>query len=467
MVSRSREDNLHEIEWKDVIQYRERKSSDDSIIYRIDIDRKNQVLTSTACFVKNVSFPISELLFSPAEQKLVFTSTSKLYEHLDGFEMYSINLQNDFSLSKLTNNEQIEHNLQLSVDGKHILFQVTPYSSSNGKFNDTQRRLHSVDLTNGQTERLAKDFDGSIEGYAIRSDGGAYILGQLGTNVQVYTQRSPSKYSILNTGWSGTYESISSSLNSIAFVYSCFERPKEIYFINKIDKLQFAKVLTNENKLFTRRNLPKAKVYKWINGDDHRMIEGILHFPPGKFECKSLPLLVFIHGGPYSASVNRFQASTNYWTSLAASEGWLVLEPNYRGSTGYGDQFLSEVRFQPLSRPGRDILAGVSRLIKDGIADPNYLAVGGYSYGGFLTNWLITETTLFHAALSGAGSVEHVSAWGTMDLPVHLSYLFGGFPWEIPHRYQNESPIYHSDKIRTPTRIVTGENDVRVPADQS
>ncbi|CAF4302819.1 unnamed protein product, partial [Rotaria sp. Silwood2] len=121
------------------------------------------------------------------------------------------------------------------------------------------------------------------------------------------------------------------------------------------------------------------------------------------FESKNLSLLVLIHGGPYLASLNRLELVWYNWASLAASEGWLVLEPNYRGSTGYGDQFLNEIRYGLLSRPGKDILYGVDRLIKDGIVDPHRLAVGGYSYGGFLTNWLITQTRRFNAALSGAG----------------------------------------------------------------
>ncbi len=192
-----------------------------------------------------------------------------------------------------------------------------------------------------------------------------------------------------------------------------------------------------------------------------------MHYPPRKFDSKNLLLLVHIHGGPYSAWINHFDANAYFWATMAASEGWLVLEPNYRGSTGYGDPFSAEIRHQPLSRSGRDILAGVDRLIKDGIADPNRLAVAGCSYGGFLTNWLITQTTRFNAALSGASVVEYVSAWGTMDIPIFLNDLFGGFPWEIPHIYQNLSPIYQFDKVCTPTHIVTGENDIRVPASQS
>ncbi|CAF4296501.1 unnamed protein product [Rotaria sp. Silwood2] len=439
--STKEDEDLDEAEWKDVIQYRKRKFLIDSTICRVDIDRKNRTLVAKINILKNVPFLIGQLLFSSVEQKLLFTSAGGILESVKDFEIYSLDLRNVSSLSRITNNEVIEDNLQLSSDGKYVLFRQIGQILAKGNFNITQQRLYSADLTNGQIERLARDFDGNIVEYATRSDG-IYILGQLGTNVHIYTQQSQEKYSVLQHGWNGTYESIALSSNqngSLAFLYSSYGQPKEIYFIRNLNKLASAKAITNENKLLIQRNLPQHK----------------------------LPLLVLLHGGPYAASTNQFDGSAASLALLAASEGWLVLEPNYRGSTGYGDQFLNEIHYYPLSLPGRDILSGVDRLIKDGIADPNSLAVGGYSYGGFLTNWLITQTTRFKAALTGAGSIEHVSTWGTMDLPASISYLFGGFPWEVPHIYQAESPIYHLAKVRTPTHIITGADDTQIPADQS
>ena len=109
-----------------------------------------------------------------------------------------------------------------------------------------------------------------------------------------------------------------------------------------------------------------------------------------------------------------------------------MLEPNYQGSLGYGDAFAAEVRDKIISRPAKDILDGIDRLIADGIADPNQLAIGGYSYGGVLTDWLISETTRFNAALSGAGFFDLTSAWGLMDAPTLFETLIGGLPWEVP-----------------------------------
>ncbi|CAF2073604.1 unnamed protein product [Rotaria magnacalcarata] len=464
-----KENDLYSDEWKDVIQYRHHVVPSNSTIYRIDLNFNNLSLPVERNIVRNVSFLINELLYVSYEEQLIVSSASKLIEDLNDFELYLIDLQNTSKLTKLTNNEAIEIELQLSIDGRHLFFLTVSLSTNKGKFNNTQCRLYSLNLINGQLTRLGETFQGSINRYAIKYDFGVYILGQLGTEVQIYTQESSTNDLIYHHGRNGTYESIVSSNEngSIAFVYSSFEKPMEVYFANNINQLKSARAITNENNLFNQRNLPQTKLYSWINEDDHRVIEGILHYPPGMFESKNLSLLVLIHGGPYWASLNRLELAWHDWASLAASEGWLVLEPNYRGSTGYGDEFLNEIRYRPLSRPGKDILCGVDRLIKDGIVDPHRLAVGGYSYGGFLTNWLITQTRRFNVALSGAGAVDYASAWGMMDLPVPLGYLFGGFPWETPNTYQNEAPIYQLDRIRTPTHIITGEKDNRVPTSQS
>lgn len=134
---------------------------------------------------------------------------------------------------------------------------------------------------------------------------------------------------------------------------------------------------------------------------------------------------------------------------------------------GYGDQFLHDVRKEFLSRPGKDILYGVDALILDGTANPKQLAIGGYSYGGYLTNWLITQTTRFNAAVSGAGAAENIIDWGTNDMPISNIYFLDGFPWEVSRRYHEEAALFQLNKVKTPTFIVVGERDIRVPVAQS
>ncbi|CAF1058405.1 unnamed protein product [Adineta steineri] len=518
-ITMDNNNDMNNEEWKDVIQYRQNKIYEQSSIYRIVIDEHNYVSPTKRSLVKNVPFLVGELLFVPSQGKLLITSVSPLIESLEVFEIYSIDLRDIVSSPvRLTDDESLESALRLSKDGTHVLFLSRSLGSGRKKFNDTQARLYSMNLIDGQTTRLAQSFHGDIYDYALNSYGGLYTLGQLGTEVQIYSQESLSSDLILHSGWNGTYESItvSSQNNLIAFIYSSTQNPMEVYITKHMDELRSAQAITNENKLFTQRSLPQSKTYQWKNEDDHQMIEGLLHYPPGKFQAKNLPLLVLIHGGPYLGSINRFlpdwyswaplaategwlvlepnyRGSSGYgdkflnnlryrplslpgrdilygvdhWAPLAATEGWLVLEPNYRGSSGYGDKFISDLRYRPLSLPGRDILYGVDQLIRDGIVDPLRVSIGGYSYGSYLTNWLITQTKRFNAALSGAGVIEFTSSWGAMNLPALLTYLMGGFPWEVPHIYQSESPMYQLDRVRTPTLITTGENDSRVPKSQS
>jgi len=286
--------------------------------------------------------------------------------------------------------------------------------------------------------------------------------------VQVYSVAGPSATFARRDGWTGTYELVSEGAHSpkVVFAYSAMERPTEIYLADSSDKLAQARPISAFNKRFTERELPKGKPYQWT-ADDGTRVEGMLMYPPGKFEAKHLPMFVLIHGGPADADGDSFEADWYQWDRLAATQGWLVFKPNYRGSSGYGDKFLMGIVPQMVSRPGKDILEGVDALVKDGIADPEHLAVGGYSYGGYMTNWLITQSTQWKAAVTGAGSVEHVGDWGNDDTTFDDAYFLGGRPWEAPKRYQDEAAIYQFDKVTAPTHIVGGEDDVRVAVEEN
>jgi dipeptidyl aminopeptidase/acylaminoacyl peptidase len=115
-----------------------------------------------------------------------------------------------------------------------------------------------------------------------------------------------------------------------------------------------------------------------------------------------------------------------------------------------------------VSRPGKDILEGVDAVVSDGIADPDLLFIGGYSYGGYMTNWLITQTTRFKAAVTGAGAVEHAANWGNDDLTFDDAWYLGGTPWENEKVYNEEAALWQINKVKTPTHMVAGADDIRV-----
>ena len=223
--------------------------------------------------------------------------------------------------------------------------------------------------------------------------------------------------------------------------------------------------LTDLNPIFAQRARPEWKTYTW-KAPDGVDVEGVLIFPagvhPGEANARHLRMLTFIHGGPADADGNKFGADWYDWATLAASRGWLVFRPNYRGSSGYGDDFMLKIAPHLVSEPGGDILAGVDALVKDGLADPDKLAIGGYSYGGYMTNWLITETTRFKAAVTGAGAVEHAANWGNDDVTWDDAWYLGGRPWEVPAMYQSEAALFRMNRVKTPTHIVQGGSDVRV-----
>jgi dipeptidyl aminopeptidase/acylaminoacyl peptidase len=156
-----------------------------------------------------------------------------------------------------------------------------------------------------------------------------------------------------------------------------------------------------------------------------------------------------------------------YGRTLLPAKGYALLSPNYRGSTGYGDKFLIDLVGRENDIEVTDILKGVDFLIEEGIADPDRLGVMGWSNGGYLTNCILTKTTRFKAASSGAGIVDSVMEFGSNDEPAYPLVFNKGFPWTTPEIYHRSSATYQLDKIRTPTLIHVGGNDERCPPAQS
>jgi len=225
--------------------------------------------------------------------------------------------------------------------------------------------------------------------------------------------------------------------------------------------------LTRVNPQVDGWKLPRISIVRW-KGDGGREVEGILELPPDHGEGDGpLPMIVHIHGGPTWATQYRFRFRQYGRTALAA-RGYALLSPNYRGSTGYGDTFLTELIGRENDVDVKDILAGVDAMVERGIADPERLGVMGWSNGGFLTDALVAATRRFKAASSGAGVVDQVLQWGIEDTPGHvINFNDGQLPWEAAELYRAGSPLYGLGDAATPTLIHVGGGDERVPAAQS
>ncbi|HKU28159.1 MAG TPA: prolyl oligopeptidase family serine peptidase, partial [Candidatus Sulfotelmatobacter sp.] len=479
-------------QWKDVIEYRTAERGDE--IFELDVTAalahnaaapaavqkkegqpdKNPDLTPAARAIATTPLRVEHMLTSPDGTKLAFVSNAinQRQEKYSDVEIYLIELNSvarepspangpPIQPRRVTKNEGVESQLRWANDNRHIFFTIEVGDVS-GPYRDLQPHLYWVDTDSGKIEQWGKDFIGPVGNYAV-AENSVLASARIGTEVPMYSSTQPAETLHKLNGWQGTYEEISSAQHSphFAFVYSTLGKPTEVYLADGPDRLGQARAITSLNKLFTERELPQGKPYQW-KADDGTTVEGMLIYPPGKFQARHLPMLTLIHGGPADADGNHFEADWYQWAALAATNGWLVFEPNYRGSTGYGDKFLMQIVPVIVSRPGKDILEGVDALVKDGIADPDHLTVGGYSYGGYMTNWLITQTTRFKAAVTGAGAVEHVGNWGNDDTTYDDAYFLGGRPWEAPQRYHDEAAIFQIDKVKTPTHMVAGGSDIRV-----
>ncbi len=225
--------------------------------------------------------------------------------------------------------------------------------------------------------------------------------------------------------------------------------------------------LTDTNPQASSFALGDTEVVTWKSSDGMD-VEGVLLKPVGFTAGKRYPTLVVAHGGPAGAFTNNNRVGGLEGGQLWAGQGWAVFYPNPRGSTNYGEKFLQANRNDWGGGDYRDIMTGIDALIAKGIADPDRLAHIGWSYGGYMTAWVITQTNRFKAAMVGAGLTNMASMYGTNDIPNVLVTYFGGIPnKETLPLYAGRSAMTFVDNVRTPTLILHGGNDERVPTGQA
>jgi dipeptidyl aminopeptidase/acylaminoacyl peptidase len=471
-------------EWKDVVRWREQYRGDvllkipvaAALARAIAVPTANQApsaasanaqpsskLAEGATAIASLDLAISEISPSPDGTQVAFLTEPihKRIENPADYEIYFVE-SNGGTPRQITHNQAVESNIRWSPDGKWLHFAVAAGAGSlEGKYRDVQGRLYRLDPASGKSERLGSSFDGSLDQYTLLADGRELALGLKGTETQIYLIEGDKATRL--PGIPGSYAELESAhaSNALLVRFSTINDPQQVYLMPDPLQPDKLKKLTGFNPVFAEHAQPEWQPYTW-KSEDGVTVEGVLIFPPGKKGARHLRMLTFIHGGPADADGNRFGADWYDWATLAADNGWLVFRPNYRGSTGYGDEFMLQIEPHLVSKPGRDILTGVDALVKDGYADPDHLAIGGYSYGGYMTNWLITQTTRFKSAVTGAGAVEHAANWGNDDETWDDTWYLGGRPWENPQLYQDEAALFRFDKVKTPTHLVQGGADIRV-----
>jgi dipeptidyl aminopeptidase/acylaminoacyl peptidase len=210
----------------------------------------------------------------------------------------------------------------------------------------------------------------------------------------------------------------------------------------------------------------KTELIRW-KSKDGKEIEGLLTYPVDYQAGQKVPLILNIHGGPAGVYSQNFIAGRgNYPIATFAARGYAILRPNPRGSSGYGGAFrranIKDWGFGDYE----DLMTGVDHVISIGVADESRLGVMGWSYGGFMTSWIVTQTQRFKAAAAGAPVTNLMSFTTTADIPGFIPSYFGAQPWDDIAIYQKHSPMFHVKNVSTPTLVIHGEADIRVPISQ-
>jgi len=248
----------------------------------------------------------------------------------------------------------------------------------------------------------------------------------------------------------------------VAFTATTPNRPAELYYMAKVGDAPVQ--LTHLQSVTDGVTLGKQETVHWKN--DGFEESGVLTYPPDYAAGKKIPMVLYIHGGPKSASMESFTPSSQ----ILAAQGWLVFEPNYRGSDSDGNAYEAAIVKDAGVGPGHDVMAGVKMLEARGIVDEKRIAVSGWSYGGYMTSWLIGNyPEVWKAAVAGAPVTDMVDIYTLSDVTSLALTDFGPSPFvgDNLKLYVAESPITYASKMRTPTLIMSDVGDYRVPIPQA
>ncbi len=329
-----------------------------------------------------------------------------------------------------------------------------------------------VPVAGGPVRVLAPEAQLSVWDFAWSPDGAELILwGHAGT--EGFVGSLPVKggpverwYELPLRAWGNPALSLSADGRWLALLAEQPRHPPEVFLAARGPRPLPPRRLTHTNPGLERRLLGRVSRLRWPAADG-LAIEGVVVDPAGRPDAGRAALVVMVHGGPQWQYWRGWLGNWHEPAQWLAAAGYRVLLPNPRGSTGRGADFARAARGDWGGADLGDILAGVDALVAAGRADPERLAMVGWSYGGYMTAWAVGHDRRFKAAVAGAAVTNLLSMQGTSDIPLFLPDQFGAAPYRRPQRFLERSPVFFAHRVRTPTLIVHGEADARVPLGQA
>ena len=304
----------------------------------------------------------------------------------------------------------------------------------------------------------AAAIDRPVQDYRWSKDGSVLVVTEDGFRDSVWTLDVTGKAARLPPPGMTVGAVALDSRGHAWFVGQQMQRVQEIY---EWDLAGPPSAKTSINDGFAKVPLLTPEFVRYASFDG-RSIEGALLVPGGGRPAAPMRTVILIHGGPTGAWRDTYET----WGQLLAAHGFAVFYPNVRGSTGYGHDFMVLNRGDWGGGDFKDVMAGADWLVKERIADPQKLGIAGWSYGGYMASWAITQTNRFKAAVTGAGMSDLAMEFGTEDGPAYDEWFYG-LPYEKPEGFRKSSPLTYITQAKTPTLILQGEDDVIDPLGQS
>jgi dipeptidyl aminopeptidase/acylaminoacyl peptidase len=383
--------------------------------------------------------------------RVVYTSrpnNRRNYQNLA--EVFIVEVANG-ETRQLTKNEAPENNVAWAPDGKAVTY-IAPHDKT-WELAQGNLYIHPIEGGGGPTV-LSSKFQGDIGRYFWHPSGRSMVLNATVRGRSGVYELDLSSGATKPLAAGDLSLSISSATKDRTRFAGSKSLPSQPGEITIVDARGQTTAVTDANAWFKQVEVSQMRAMTWKSKDGLE-IEGLLWLPASYKAGAKLPLLLSIHGGPAGVWSTSFRGINHVYTSL----GWAVLEPNVRGSSSYGDSLLRGNMKDIGGGDYQDAMTGVDALIAQGIADPNQLAVRGWSYGGILGGWTITQTQRFKAASLGAMVSDWTSEYAMgFNHDVRLWYI-GGTPWENPEAYRRQSAYTHIAKVTTPTLILHGEQD--------
>ncbi|MDZ7372395.1 MAG: S9 family peptidase [candidate division KSB1 bacterium] len=412
-------------------------------------------------------FSLRTFRLSPDGERVAFIAAPSPNRDDDARnEIYLYHLQTG-RLERLTENQAIERSLEWVPDGSALTFISDANENLETYYQDS---IFWLSLETRRARDLLPGFPWQVLSHAWMTRRGKpdriLFTANCGVTTQWFSLDPLSGKWERKTDFPGVFGSFHyrDSLRRLVCLRSDFQHPADLYILDP-DGFRVTQ-LTRFNAWLDTLQLARAEIVRW-NSSDGVEVEGILILPPDYSPARKYPLALQIHGGPESSYQLAFSASWATYPHVLAGAGYAILQPNYRGSTGYGDEWMRAIIGHYFEKDWDDLVTGVEAMIQRGVAHPDSLVVHGWSAGGHLTNWAVTHTDRFRAAASGAGGADWFSFYAQTDMRYIREIWHASSPYDNWEFWLRKSPVLYAKNARTPTLIFCGENDPRVPFAQS